>query len=136
MAWGQKYEIRATWIFYRLMSLHTQREGIYQNIMKMKMDDKKVCNACSTSAMDYLQRRFKQLKKIQQMYEKVVAIHGNNTSSLRESEQVSVSDVCFDAFVKEVGYFQRHRQIQKKDNKVVSLTLLHVNTTKWMCLIM
>ena len=130
MAWGQKYEQRATWMLQMLNAFYSRTEGIRRDKFKTKLDGLDVCNACYAKALGYSQRRFKQLKVSHQVYGRVAAVHGN-TCKLREGAKMSAARECFGEFVREAGCTQPHRQIRRKlDNTIVPLILLPMNTTK------
>jgi hypothetical protein len=120
MAWDQKFKTRATWILQMLNSFHIWTEGIRRDKYKTKFNSRKVYNSCYATALDYSQRYFKQLKIAQQVYGRVAAVYGNTRL-----------EACFAPFVQEAECTQPHRQIlQKKENKVVLLVLLPMNTMK------
>ena len=62
MAWGQKYDVRATWIMQILNAFYQRTEGMRRDKYKTKLDGMEVCNSCYAMALGYSQRRFKQLK--------------------------------------------------------------------------
>lgn len=130
MAWGQKFNERATWMLQMLNAFYSRTQGVRKDKYNTKLDGVAVCNACYATALGYSQRRFKQLKMSHQVYGKVAAVHGN-TCKLRERAQMSAARESFQEFVKEAGCTQPNRQIRKKiDNVVVPLVLLPMNTTK------
>ena len=97
---------------------------------KTKLDDMEVCNFCYGMALEYSQRRFKQLKVAHRVYGRIAAVH-RNTYNLRERVKMSATRESFTAFVGDVGCTQPHCQIQKKlDNSLVPLILLSMNTRK------
>jgi hypothetical protein len=130
MAWGPKYNVRATWIRQMLQSFYTQTSGLERDKFVTKLDGQVVCNACYATALGYSQRRFKDLKTLNRVYGRVAAIHGN-TCSLREKANVSAAIACFDSFVKEAGDPQPNRPFRRKvDNAIVPLILLPMQTQK------
>ena len=54
MAWDQKFETRATWIFQMLNSFHIRTEGICRDKYKMKFNSKEVYNAYYATALGRL----------------------------------------------------------------------------------
>ena len=78
-------------------------------------------------ALEYLQRRFKQLKVAHRVYKRVAAVHGI-TCNLRERAKISVTTESFIAFIGDVGCTQPHCQVWKKlNNSIVPLILLSMN---------
>jgi hypothetical protein len=108
MAWGQKYEARATWIMQMLNAFFTRTEGATRDKYVTKLDGIVVCNACYATALGYSQRRFKQLKTTHVVHGRVAAVHGN-TCEVRESAKMSAARESLDVFVKEAGDQQPHR---------------------------
>jgi hypothetical protein len=131
MAWAQKYEVLATWIMQMLNAFYQRTERMRRDKYNTKLDGvTEVCNACYAMALEYSQRRFKQLKVAHRLYGKVAAVHGN-TCNLRERAKMSAARENFTAFVGDVGCIQPHRQVRKKvNNSLVPLILLPMNTTK------
>jgi hypothetical protein len=130
MAWGQKYELRATWIMQMLNAFYQRIEGQRTDKFRTKLDGVEVCNACYAVAVGYSQRRFKQLKLAHRVYERVAVVHGN-TCNMRERAKMSATRESFSDFIRDAGCTQPHRQVRKKvDNSVVPLVLLPMNTTK------
>jgi hypothetical protein len=130
MAWAQKYEVRATWIMQMLNAFYHRIEGMRRDKYNTKLDGVEVCNACYAMALEYSQRRFKQLKVAHRVYGRVAAVHGN-TCNLRERAKMLATRESFTAFVGDAECTQPHRKVQKKvDNSIVPLILLPMNTTK------
>jgi hypothetical protein len=130
MAWAQKYEVRATWIMQMLNAFYQRIEGMRRDKYNTKLDGMEVCNACYAMALEYSQRRFKQLKMAHRVYGRVAAVHGN-TCNLRERAKMSAARKSSTVFVGDAGCTQSHRQVWRKvDNSVVPLILLPMNTTK------
>jgi hypothetical protein len=130
MAWGQKYEVWATWIMQMLNAFYKRTEGMRRDKYNTKLDGVEVCNACYTMALGYSQRRFKQLKVAHRVYGRVAAIHGN-TCNLRVRAKMLAARESFTTFVGDVGCTQSHCQVRKKvDNSVMPLIFLPMNTTK------
>lgn len=96
-----------------LMYFRIQAKGICLHTLKTKLDGKEVCDICYATALNHLQRYFNQLN------EKVIAIHPNNTNSLREIEHFSAADTYFATFTKEAGYAKLHHHMRRKDNDIV-----------------
>ena len=130
MAWGQKYEQRASWILQMLNAFYLRTKGPRKDKFKIKLDGVEVCNACYATTLGYSQRRFKPLKVAQRVYGRISAVHGN-TCHLRERAKMMAARESFQVFVDEAHYTQPHRQIRRKvDNLVVPLILLSMNTAK------
>jgi hypothetical protein len=72
MAWGQKYELRATWIMQILNAFYQRIEGQRIDKFRTKLDGVEVCNACYAVTVGYSQRHFKQLKLAHRVYGRVV----------------------------------------------------------------
>jgi hypothetical protein len=102
MAWGQKYEQRASWILQMLNAFYLRTEGPRRDKFKTKLDGVEVCNACYATALEYSQRQFKQLKVAHQVYGRVAAVHGN-MCHLRERAKMMAARESFQVFVDEAG---------------------------------
>ena len=102
MAWGQKYEVRATWIIQMLNAFYQRTKGMRRNKYKTKLDGVEVCNSCYAMALGYSQRHFKQLKVAYRVYGRVAAVHGN-TCNLKERAKMSAARESFTSFVRDVG---------------------------------
>ena len=65
MAWGQKYELRSTWMLQMLNAFYKRTERGKRDKYETKLDGFHICNACYAIALGYSQWRFKQLKQSQ-----------------------------------------------------------------------
>jgi hypothetical protein len=105
MAWGQKYEHRATWISQMLNAFYLRTEGPRRDKFKTKLDGVEECNACYATALGYSQRQFKQQKVAHRVYGRVAAVQGN-TCYLREGVKMMATHESFQKFVSEAGCTQ------------------------------
>lgn len=86
MAWGQKYELRSTWILQMLSAFFRRTEGGKRHKYETKLDGFDVCNAYYAATLGYFQRRFKKLKQSQQVYGRLAVVHGNTCHLSKEQK--------------------------------------------------
>jgi len=86
-------------------------EGTRKDKYVTKLNDIVVCNACYAITLGYLQMRFKQLKKSQQLYGRIATVH-RNICKMRESIKVSAIRECLTIFINEVGCLKPNQQLR------------------------
>jgi hypothetical protein len=88
-----------------LNAFYQRTEGMRRVKYNTKLDGVEVCNVCYAMALGYSQRRFKQLKVVHRVYERVAAVYWN-TCNLRERAKMSAAREGFTAFIGDTGCIQ------------------------------
>ena len=133
-AWSSNvYNERASWIIEHITNAYVVSDNNNgKDRFDFKLDGQPICNGCYALALGYSKGRLEELKwSTRTTTERYATIHGNSAKQPRVSVQAEATRVAFERYTKECRCVQPDRRsYRKKDNRMVLLVLLSMNTKR------